>query len=103
MSGHCDFCECWHSGPCCHPGRYKRRYKQTSFFDDNFARDSFGMAPAKKDDYTEALIAWAENEFEWQYYLEHGTMSGDAHWKLECQKEPLFQALIVEYKKKHNL
>jgi len=21
MSGHCDFCGIWHSGPCCHPGR----------------------------------------------------------------------------------
>lgn len=20
-SGHCDFCNCWHSGSCCHPGR----------------------------------------------------------------------------------
>jgi len=23
MSGHCDFCEIWHSGPCCHPQRGK--------------------------------------------------------------------------------
>lgn len=21
MSGHCDFCQIWHSGGCCHPGR----------------------------------------------------------------------------------
>ena len=21
MSGHCDFCQTWHSGSCCHPGR----------------------------------------------------------------------------------
>ena len=21
MSGHCDFCNIWHSGSCCHPGR----------------------------------------------------------------------------------
>jgi len=23
MTGHCDFCGIWHSGPCCHPGRAK--------------------------------------------------------------------------------
>lgn len=21
MSGHCEFCHVWHSGPCCHPGK----------------------------------------------------------------------------------
>lgn len=21
MSGYCDWCHVWHSGPCCHPGR----------------------------------------------------------------------------------
>ena len=23
MSGHCDFCNVWHSGSCCHPGQAK--------------------------------------------------------------------------------
>ena len=23
MSGHCDFCQVWHSGSCCHPGRHE--------------------------------------------------------------------------------
>jgi len=23
MSGHCDFCQIWHSASCCHPGRAK--------------------------------------------------------------------------------
>lgn len=27
MSGFCNFCRIWHSGPCCHPGRiYSENY-----------------------------------------------------------------------------
>jgi len=26
MSGHCDFCDIWHSGFCCHPGRVKLEF-----------------------------------------------------------------------------
>ena len=23
MSGNCEFCQTWHSGPCCHPARFQ--------------------------------------------------------------------------------
>lgn len=54
MSGHCDFCDMWHSGPCCHPGRVILAMQDEEIKDLKAKLEKYG----KHLDHCNSTIEW---------------------------------------------